>query len=47
MVTGTVDFMLTSVSGDTATDAITATSDPKHPIGGQMSINVVDGDRGA
>ena len=45
-VTGTVDFMLTSVSGDTATGAVTATSDPKHPIGGQVSIHVVGDGQG-
>jgi hypothetical protein len=44
--TGTVDFTLTSVSGDTATGAITAASNPKDPIGGPVTINLVDGGRG-
>jgi hypothetical protein len=32
---GTVDFKLTSVSGDTATGAITAASNPKSPCAGR------------
>ena len=44
--TGTVDFTLTSVSGDTATGAITAASNPKHPIGGPVTIKLVGGGQG-
>ena len=44
--TGTVDFTLTSVSGDAATGAITAASDPKHPIGGPVTIKLVGGGQG-
>ena len=39
--TGTVDFTLTSVSGDTATGAITAASNPKDPSGGPVTIKLV------
>jgi hypothetical protein len=39
-----MDFTLTSVSGDTATGAITAASNPKDPIGGPVSIKLVGGD---
>ena len=39
--TGTVDFMLTSVSGNTATGAITAASNPKDPSGGPVTIKLV------
>ena len=45
-ITGTVDFMLTSVSGDTATGAISAASNPKQPIGGPVSIKLVGGGQG-
>jgi hypothetical protein len=45
-VTGTVDFTLTSVSGDTATGAITAASNPQHPIGGPVTITLVGGGQG-
>jgi hypothetical protein len=45
-VAGTVDFVLTSVSGDTATGAITAASNPKDPIGGPVSIKLVGGGQG-
>ncbi|MGH3847750.1 MAG: hypothetical protein ACRDS0_40995, partial [Pseudonocardiaceae bacterium] len=41
--TGTTDFMLTSVSGDTAAGTITAASDPKQPIGGPVTIKLVGG----
>ena len=41
--TGTVDFTLTSVSGDTATGAITGASNPKDPIGGPVTIKLVGG----
>jgi hypothetical protein len=44
--TGTVSFTLTSVSGDTATGAITAASNPKQPIGGRVTINLVGGGQG-
>jgi hypothetical protein len=44
--TGTVDFTLTSVSGDTVTGAITAASDPKHSSGGPMTIKLVGGCQG-
>ena len=45
-VTGTVDFMLTRVSGDTATGKITASSNPKSPVGGPVSIKLVGGGQG-
>jgi hypothetical protein len=45
-VTGTVDFMLTRVSGDTATGTITASSNPKSPTGGPVSITLVGGGQG-
>jgi hypothetical protein len=45
-ITGTVDFTLTSVSGDTATGTITAASNPKHPIGGPVTIKLVGGGQG-
>jgi hypothetical protein len=41
-----VDFTLTSVSGDTATGAITAASNPKDPIGGPVTIKLVGGGQG-
>jgi hypothetical protein len=44
--TGTVDFTLTSVSGDTATGAITAASNPKHPTGGPVTIKLVGNGQG-
>jgi hypothetical protein len=40
------DFTLTSVSGDTATGAITAASNPKDPIGGPVTIKLVGGGQG-
>lgn len=45
-VTGTVDFTLTSVSGDTAGGAITAASNPNNSIGGPVTINLVGGGQG-
>jgi hypothetical protein len=45
-VTGTVDFVLTSVSGNTATGAVTAASNPKQPIGGPVSVKLVGGGQG-
>jgi hypothetical protein len=45
-ITGTVDFTLTSISGDTATGAITAASNPKDPIGGPVSIKLVGAGQG-
>ncbi|MGB6209118.1 hypothetical protein [Mycobacterium sp.] len=45
-ITGTVDFTLTSVSGDTATGTITAASNPNHPIGGPVTIKLVGGGQG-
>ncbi len=45
-VTGTVDFTLTSVSGDTATGAITAASNPENPIGGPVTITLVGDGQG-
>jgi hypothetical protein len=45
-IAGTVDFKLTSVSGDTATGAITAASSPKESIGGPVSIKLVGGGQG-
>ena len=44
--TGTVDFTLTSVSGDTATGAISAASNPKDPIGGPVTIKLVGDGQG-
>jgi hypothetical protein len=44
--TGTVNFTLTSVSGDTATGAITAASNPKDPIGGPVTIKLVGDGQG-
>jgi hypothetical protein len=41
-----VDFTLTSVSGDTATGAITAASNPKDPIGGPVTIKLVGSGQG-
>jgi hypothetical protein len=41
-----VDFTLTSVSGDTATGAITAASNPRDPIGGPVTIKLVAAARG-
>ncbi|MDT5366839.1 MAG: hypothetical protein QOC62_1270 [Mycobacterium sp.] len=43
---GTTDFMLTSVSGDTATRTITAASNPKQSIGGPVTIELVGGGQG-
>jgi hypothetical protein len=43
---GTTDFMLTSVSGDTATGTITAASNPKNPAGGPVTITLVGGGQG-
>jgi hypothetical protein len=43
---GTTDFMLTSVSGDTASGAITAASNPNKPIGGPVTIKLVGGGHG-
>jgi hypothetical protein len=45
-IPGTVDFMLTTVSGDTATGAITAASNPKNPIAGPVTIKLVGGGQG-
>jgi hypothetical protein len=45
-IAGTTDFMLTSVSGDTATGTITAASNPKQPIGGPVTIKLVGGGQG-
>ena len=45
-IAGTVDFTLTSVSGQTATGTITAASNPKDPIGGPVSIKLVGGGQG-
>jgi hypothetical protein len=45
-ITGTVDFTLTSVSGDTATGAITSASNPKDPIGGPVTVKLVGGGQG-
>jgi serine/threonine-protein kinase len=44
--TGITDFMLTSISGDTATGTITAASDPKQPIGGPVTIKLVGDGQG-
>jgi hypothetical protein len=44
--TGTVDFTLTSVSGDTATGVITAASNPQHPTGGPVTIKLVGDGQG-
>jgi serine/threonine-protein kinase len=44
--TGTVDFTLTSVSGDTATGAITAASNLKQPTGGPVTIKLDGGGQG-
>jgi hypothetical protein len=43
---GTVDFTLTSVSGDTAVGAITAASNPKDPVGGPVTIKLVGDGQG-
>jgi hypothetical protein len=40
-MTGTVDFTLTSASGDTATGVITAASNPQHPNGGPVTITLL------
>ena len=45
-VAGTIDFTLTSVSGDTATGTIIAASNPKQPIGGPVTIELVGGGQG-
>ncbi|GAA4406078.1 serine/threonine-protein kinase [Tsukamurella soli] len=45
-VTGTVDFALASVSGNTATGTITASSNTKNPVGGAVSITLVGGGQG-
>jgi hypothetical protein len=45
-ITGTVDFMLSSVSGDTATGAITGASNPKEPIGGPVKVQLEGGGQG-
>ncbi len=45
-ITGTVDFTLTSVSGDTATGVITAASNPKDAVGGPVTIKLVGGGQG-
>jgi hypothetical protein len=45
-VTGTTDFMLTSVWWGIATGSITASSDPKSPIGGPVTIKLVGGGQG-
>jgi hypothetical protein len=45
-ITGTVDFTLTSVSGDTATGVITAASNPREPLGGPVTITLVGGGQG-
>jgi len=44
--TGTVDFMLTSVSGDTAIGVITAASNPQEAIGGPVKLKLVGGGQG-
>jgi hypothetical protein len=45
-ITGTVDFTLSAVSGDTATGAVTAASNSKNPVGGPVSITLVGGGQG-
>jgi hypothetical protein len=45
-IAGTTDFMLTSVSGDTASGTITAASNPKNPTGGPVTIKLVGGGEG-
>jgi hypothetical protein len=45
-IAGTTDFMLTSVSGDTASGTITAASNPKNPTGGPVTITLVGGAQG-
>jgi hypothetical protein len=45
-IAGTADFLLTSVSGDTASGTITASSNPKDPIGGPVTITLVGGGQG-
>jgi len=45
-ITDSTDFMLTSVSGDTATGTITAASNPKNPIGGPVTIKLLGGGQG-
>jgi hypothetical protein len=45
-IAGTVDFMLTSVTSDTAAGAITAASNPKDPIGGPVTVKLVGGGQG-
>lgn len=45
-IAGTVDFMVTSVSGDTATGAVTAASNPSISLGGPVSIKLVGGGQG-
>ena len=44
---GSMDFVLTSVSGDTATGTVTAESDPLNdPIGGPVTVTLVGGGQG-
>ena len=43
---GTVDFTLTSVSGDTATGAVTAALNLKDPSGGPVTIKLVGDGQG-
>jgi hypothetical protein len=45
-IAGSADFLLTSVSGDTASGTITAASNPKDPIGGPVTITLVGGGKG-
>ena len=45
-IAGATDFVLTSVAGDTATGTVTAASNPKSPIGGPVTIELVGGGQG-
>jgi hypothetical protein len=45
-ITGSTNFVLTSVSGDTATGTITAASNPKEPVGGPVTLQLVGGGQG-
>ena len=45
-IQGSTEFILTSVSGDTAIGTITAATDSKQPIGGPVSVRLVRSGQG-
>ena len=45
-VTGTTDFLLTSVSGDTATGSVTASTSARTAVGGPVTITLVGAGQG-